>query len=63
MATLIVYPGNKKQLAALKAVIKALDISFEEGRSVYDPEFVAKIQESRGQLKRGETRIVNIDDL
>jgi uncharacterized membrane protein (DUF106 family) len=63
MESLIVHPENKKQLNALKAFMKAFKISFEEEKSVYDPEFVAKIQESREQAKRGETRVINIADL
>jgi hypothetical protein len=63
METLIVHPGNKEQLVALKTFMKAFNISFEEEKSPYNPEFVAKIQESREQVKRGETRIVNIADL
>jgi hypothetical protein len=43
--------------------MKALKISFEEKESIYDPEFVAKIKESREQVKRSETRVVNIADL
>jgi hypothetical protein len=62
METLIVHPQNKEQLDALKTFMKAFKISFEEEKP-YDPEFVAKIQESRRQVKRGETRVVNIDDL
>lgn len=63
METLIVHPENKEQLVALKAFMKAFKISFEEGKQPYNPEFVAKIQESREQVKRGETRVVNIADL
>lgn len=63
MGTLIVHPGNKEQLVALKTFMKAFNISFEEEKSPYNPEFVAKIQESREQVKRGETRTVNIADL
>ena len=63
METLIVHPENKEQLVAIKAFMKALKISFKEEKSTYDPDFVTKIQESREQVKRGETRIVNIDDL
>ncbi|HEY8929906.1 MAG TPA: DUF2683 family protein [Mucilaginibacter sp.] len=63
METLIVHPENKKQLAALKSFMKAFNISFEEEKSEYNPEFVAKIKESREQVKRGETRVVNIDEL
>ena len=35
--------------------------SLEEAE--YDPEFVAMVLESLEQVKRGETRVVNIDDL
>ena len=63
METLIVHPDNKEQLNALKTFMKAFKISFEEERSAYDSEFVAKIQESRAQVKRGETRIININEL
>jgi hypothetical protein len=54
METLIVHPGNKEQLLAIKAFVKALKISFEEKNVGCDPEFVAKIQESREHVKRGE---------
>jgi len=63
METLIVHPENKKQLAALKSFMKAFKISFEEGKAVYNPKFVAKVQEGLKQIERGETRVVNIDDL
>ncbi len=63
METLIVHPENKEQLTALKAFMKALKISFTEQKADYDPEFVEKIQKSRAQVKNGETRTVNIDDL
>nr|WP_067054896.1 DUF2683 family protein [Mucilaginibacter sp. L294] len=61
METLIVHPNNKEQLNALKTFMKAFKISFEEKE--YDPQFVAKIQKSREQVKNGETRTVNIADL
>ncbi|HVS92636.1 MAG TPA: DUF2683 family protein [Mucilaginibacter sp.] len=63
METLIVHPGNKEQSDALKTFMKAFKIAFEEEKSVYDPEFVAKINKSREQVKNGETRVVNIADL
>ncbi len=63
METLIVHPENKEQLTALKAFMKAFKISFTEEKQEYDPEFVTKIQKSRNQVKKGETRTVNIDDL
>jgi hypothetical protein len=63
MKKLMVYPKNKKQSAALKGLFKAFDIRFEVSESAYNPEFVAKIQESKGQVKEGKTRVVNISDL
>jgi uncharacterized membrane protein (DUF106 family) len=63
METIIVHPGNKEQLDALKAFMKAFKISFEEEKDNYDPEFVDKIQKSRVQVKNGGTRAVNISDL
>jgi hypothetical protein len=63
METLIIHPENQEQLSALKTFMKAFKISFEEEKSPYNAEFVAKIQESREQVKRGETREVNIADL
>lgn len=54
METLIVQPKNKKQLEAVKAFLRALDISFKkETQSLYNPEFVAKIERSRQQIKGG----------
>jgi hypothetical protein len=43
--------------------MKAFKITFEEEKSTYDPEFVAKIKESREQVKNGNTRVINIADL
>jgi hypothetical protein len=63
MATLIVHPANQEESDAVKAVMKLLNIAFEEEKDEYDPEFVAKIQKSRKQIKNGETRAVNINDL
>lgn len=64
METLIVHPKNREQLDALKSFMKAFKISFkEEKEDAYDPEFIAMVQESREQIKRGETRTVNINDL
>jgi hypothetical protein len=63
METLIVHPNNKEQLTALKAFMKAFKISFEEKESPYNPEFVAKVQRGREQIKNGQTRVINIADL
>jgi outer membrane protein OmpA-like peptidoglycan-associated protein len=63
METLIVHPHNKKQLTALKAFMKAFDISFEEEKSNYDPEFVKMIQQGEEDLKAGKGVRVDINNL
>lgn len=55
MVTLTVHPKNQKQLVAVEAVLKALEVDFKkEGKNPYDPEFVAKIKESQKQAKEGK---------
>jgi hypothetical protein len=52
--TIIAHPKNKKQEAAIEAVLKALDVSFQkEEESPYNPEFVAKIKKSWAEVKKG----------
>jgi len=64
MEALIVEPKNKKELQAIKAVLKALDISFRtEEESLYDPEFVAKIKKSEQQVKEGKVTRVEKEEL
>jgi len=64
MEALIVEPKNKKELQAIKAVLKALDISFRTGEeSLYDPEFVAKIKKSEQQVKEGKVTRVKKEEL
>ena len=41
MDALIVYPENKEQLEALKAVMKAMKITFEQKSELY-PAFVTE---------------------
>jgi hypothetical protein len=54
METLIVQPKNQKQLDAVEAVLKALNVTFKkEEKSPYNPEFVAKIKKSQKQIKEG----------
>ena len=61
METLIVRPKNRKQLATIEAILKALDVSFnKEEKSPYDPAFVAKIKESYEQAKQG--MVITIKD-
>ncbi|RBQ07711.1 DUF2683 family protein [Pedobacter miscanthi] len=52
--TIIAHPKNKKQEAAIEAVLKALDVTFQkEEESPYNPEFVAKIKKSLYDVKKG----------
>ena len=63
METLIVHPDNEEQLAALKAFMKALKISFKEKKPAYDPEFVKMIQQGDEDLEAGKGIKVDIDNL
>lgn len=53
METLIVHPKNKKQLDAVEAVLKALNVAFKKEDSSYNPDFVIKIKKSQQQAKDG----------
>jgi len=63
MGTLIVHPENKEQLSALKAFMKAFNISFEENKQPYNAEFVEKMKISKRQAKEGKTVKVGLDDV
>ncbi|HLN73309.1 MAG TPA: DUF2683 family protein [Prolixibacteraceae bacterium] len=63
MGTLIVQPDTKEKLNALKAFLKALKISFEESKSPYHPEFVAKIKRGEKDIKTGKTKSISLDDI
>ncbi len=54
METLIIEPKNRKQLSAIKAFLKDLDINFRKEESPYNPKFVAKIKKSKEQFEKGE---------
>lgn len=62
--TFIIHPETTEQENALKAFIKALKIKFEVSKEKpYDPDFVAKIKESRQQAKEGKTVKLDLDDI
>jgi len=63
MKTLIVQPDSKEKLDAIKAFMKALKISFEETKSPYNPEFVAKIKQGEEDIKAGKTKKISLDDV
>lgn len=53
MDALIVYPENNEQLIALKAVIKAMKVSFEQKSEVYPDHVIAGVRESLKQADEG----------
>ena len=54
MNTLIVYPKNKEQLTALKAVMKAMKIAFEQKSESY-PEWVTNgVKDSLNEAEAGK---------
>lgn len=55
---------SKVQLAALKAIAKALKVDFEtEEASPYNPEFVKKILKGREDIKSGKGIKVDVENL
>lgn len=54
MDALIVYPENKEQLTALKAVMKAMKIAFEQKSEVYPDHVVNGVKEAVTQADSGE---------
>lgn len=58
------YPSDLSQIAAIKAVMKALKIKFEISKEKpYNPEFVAKILKSQQDYKEGKFTRVKVEDL
>ncbi len=53
MDALIVYPENKEQLTALKAVMKAMKISFEQKSEVYPAHVINGVKESLKEAEEG----------
>lgn len=59
---IIAHPKNESQKNALKAVMTALQIKFEEDKP-YKKEFVAKIKESRKQKQSGKVTRIPLKNL
>ena len=59
--TIIINPKSKKELAKIKAVLKAEKIDFVE--EPYDKIFVEKIKKSRQEIINGETKKIALDAL
>lgn len=65
MDTIIIHAEPKKKKALLE-ILKAFDIPFEVKKAeeeVYDPKFVKMILERKANAKKGNTTVVNPDDL
>ena len=75
METIIIHADSKK-MKALKAFLKAFEISFtvsnieeapsnseKKGQSPYDPKFVSKILKRLESSKKGNTVEINPNDL
>ena len=54
MDALIVYPENKEQLIALKAVMKAMKITFEQKGEIYPLHVISGVKESLKQADEGK---------
>lgn len=63
METVIARPVNKEQLAALKAIMKAIKVDFTTEKSTYNPEFLAKVDRAEEQIKSGKYRKVTPSDI
>jgi hypothetical protein len=53
MDALIVYPENKEQLAALKAIVKAMKISFEQQKETYPQHVIEGVKQSLIEADNG----------
>jgi hypothetical protein len=68
MKTLIIHTEDDKA-QIIKDFLNSIKVKFEsktiskEDNSPYDPEFVAKIERSRQQLKEGKVTRIKIEDL
>jgi hypothetical protein len=61
---IIAHPDSGDKSKALKAFMKALKIKFEVTKdSPYSPEFIAKIEKSKQEFKKGKYTRVKKEDL
>ncbi|WP_374163847.1 DUF2683 family protein [Arcticibacter sp. MXS-1] len=54
MDALIIYPENKEQLSAIKAVMKAMKVVFEERSNVYPEHVTNGVKDSVNQAEEGQ---------
>lgn len=59
-----VYPDNKSQIKAIKAVFRAFNIRFEiEKEEPYNQEFVNRVLSAREEIKQGKGITIATEDL
>ncbi|WP_256010190.1 DUF3574 domain-containing protein [Desertivirga xinjiangensis] len=64
MDVLIVYPENKEQLDALKAIMRAMKIAFKQESDVYPLQEVEGVTQSLNQANKGQlTPYTGIKDM
>lgn len=64
MESIFIEIENKEQKKAITAFLKLINVSFKTKKEKkYDPEFVAKIQKSREDLKAGKGTVMTIEEL
>lgn len=64
METVIMHPKTREQLAALKAVAKALKVDFKTDEGTYDSDFVAEVLKGEKVRKEGKKGLrINIENL
>ena len=61
--TITINPKNKKELAKIKTILKAIEVDFIESEDSYDKDFVLKIEKSRKEISKWETKKIALDDL
>jgi hypothetical protein len=64
MDALIVYPQSKEQLTALKAIMKAMKVTFEQQAVTYPDNVINGVKESLRQAEAGQlTPYTGIKDM
>jgi len=56
MDALIVYPESKEQLTALKAVMKAMKVTFEQKSEIYPDHVISGVKESLKQAEDNQLK-------
>ncbi len=67
METIVMHPANKEQLAALKAIAKALKIPFEKKElserektiALYGKDLVNTVEQAEKSIKAGNVKVLD----